>query len=315
MQRLLIFVALLVVLEPIVCFKASKACPSPTEATHGVSCLCAPGVNGVWQCGSYPDVPNGTNEALIVTSQEGVAYMEPKVVATTQKGRTPATDKPQMGITLDVDTKLQRILGFGGAFTDATAYHYSRFNGAAKKGFISQYWGVGGIGYKVGRVPMNAADFSRMNYALHNVSGDIELKEFCLRDDSATEVQCGQDYKADLIVEAQAVSNLSLFISTWSAPTWLKSQHFGCSVRDGVNVCSQSSSKTPVTMNCTSHISNPNNCLSNKQGEPCPSTPIDIKRTHPSGEVNVPSPTPDTPIENAKGNCYNTGFLSETRQA
>ena len=38
----------------------------------------------------------------------------------------------------------------------------------------------------LGRVPMNSADFSRMDYTMVD-DLDVALDSFCLRDDSATE--------------------------------------------------------------------------------------------------------------------------------
>ena len=177
-------------------FKANDACPHPTNEPYGTSCFCKQGTS-TFLCGKYPELPIQKGQALVVTSQEGVAYMEPQMAKTVKQSQHgTAEGDVQMGITLDVAKTGQRILGFGGAFTDSTAYHYSRFSPATKEGFVKQYWGGDGIGYSVGRVPMNGVDFSRMNYALHNVTGDTELKEFCLRDDTAKEVPCGTDYKA-----------------------------------------------------------------------------------------------------------------------
>ena len=173
-------------------FKSNDACPSPSKQKYGVACLCGPGANGKWRCGTYPEVPTAKGQALVVTSQADVAFMEPKVIPVKEAA---VEDKAQMALTLDTNKTYQRILGFGGAFTDAVAYHYHRFNAATREGFRAQYWGTGSIGYTLGRVPMNSVDFSRMNYALHNVSGDTTLEKFCLRDDSATEVPCGTDYK------------------------------------------------------------------------------------------------------------------------
>jgi len=241
--------------------------------------------------------------------------MEPKIVKTQQSSTQAASS--QMGLKLDLSKTYQRILGFGGAVTDAVAYHYDRFNPTAKAGFRNQYWGSDSIGYSVGRVPMNSVDFSRMNYALQNVSGDTTLDTFCLRDDTATNVPCGTDYKADLLKEVQDASpEFRLFVSTWSAPSWLKSQHWACDVKAGLDVChATDAAATPPTMVCNNSVADPTECESNKQGQPCPTTPTAAGSAGASGTVTgAPSPTPESPIENAAGNCFNTGFLNRTLQ-
>ncbi len=43
---------------------------------------------------------------------------------------------------------------------------------------MAQYWGAGGIGYTVGRVPINSCDFSVRSYSFDNSEADFALKEF-----------------------------------------------------------------------------------------------------------------------------------------
>ena len=112
----------------------------------------------------------------------------------------------------------------------------------------------------------------------------------------------------------------NLFVSTWTAPLWLKDQNFTCVVADGVNVCALGASRAAV--NCTHAVLHPEDCLSNKQGEPCPSAPTASMPSPPAPSLwpsgahsrhllgGAPSPAPDSPIKNANGNCFNTGFLS-----
>jgi glucosylceramidase len=53
------------------------------------------------------------------------------------------------------------MLGFGAAFTDTSAYNYVELmSPATRAAFLEAVWGESGLGYTVGRVTINSADFS-----------------------------------------------------------------------------------------------------------------------------------------------------------
>mmetsp|Transcript_56555 Transcript_56555/g.143074 ORF Transcript_56555/g.143074 Transcript_56555/m.143074 type:complete len:688 (+) Transcript_56555:65-2128(+) len=114
------------------------------------------------------------------------------------------------------------ILGFGGAFTDATAVANDHLNPSLRSSWIEAYFGPRGAGYTVGRVPFGGADFSRRAYSLDDGDADLDLKRMCLRDDRE-DAKCGEDAKLQLIKDAlHKESRLKLFFSPWSAPAWMK---------------------------------------------------------------------------------------------
>jgi len=232
-----------------------------------------------------------------------------------------------MTMTVDSKQTFQTVLGFGGAFTDAAAYMYEQLDAGAKSMLVKQYFGKGGIGYSTGRVPMNAADFSRSNYAFTQPN-DLELDTFCLQDDSSTQPLCGTDYKATFIKDAQTAvtskgENLKLFVSTWSAPPWYKNQSFSCETKDGVDVCSPVANGADA-MQCTKVVKDPSTCTENQQCEPCATSPYSLAGRllqHAQAGAGAPSrsldkslchkvkPSATDTVTAANGNCYNTGFL------
>jgi len=115
----------------------------------------------------------------------------------------------------------QSIVGFGGAFTEASAVVFDKLGAEQQRQVIEAYWGPDGIGYTVGRVHINSCDFSEQSYAFDDVDGDFELRHF---DDSVA-----RDARSliPLILRAQAAlrglgRELRLLASPWSPPAWMK---------------------------------------------------------------------------------------------
>lgn len=84
-----------------------------------------------------------------------------------------------MSITVKPQVRYQEILGFGAAITDAAAYCLSTLldrevaDELLRQAFVE-------ANFSFARVPMNSADFSRMNYVMAH---KLDLSDFCLRDD------------------------------------------------------------------------------------------------------------------------------------
>jgi len=66
-----------------------------------------------------------------------------------------------VSLIFDSQDKLQEILGFGGAFTEASAYNYGKLTKANRAKLMELYFGATGNRYNMGRIPMNSCDFSR----------------------------------------------------------------------------------------------------------------------------------------------------------
>jgi len=129
------------------------------------------------------------------------------------------------GLTIQIDLTQpqQEILGFGAAFTQASASVFQELSQDAQKRVMELYFDPEkGINYNVGRVPINSCDFSPKVYSLDDMAGDFNLTWFdsTLRDDTQTMIPL---INAALAVPGSSMAGGKLFGSPWSPPAWMKS--------------------------------------------------------------------------------------------
>ncbi|MBT8320513.1 MAG: glycosyl hydrolase family 30, partial [Eudoraea sp.] len=119
-------------------------------------------------------------------------------------------------IKLLPDQKFQTITGFGGSFTEASAYLLNQLGAENRKKIIDAYFGPEGARYSLTRTHMNSCDFSLSNYSYAPVEGDVELSSFSIEED--------RDDIIPMIKEAMAVSEdgFKIMASPWTAPPWMK---------------------------------------------------------------------------------------------
>lgn len=92
----------------------------------------------------------------------------------------------QTGVTIlkvNTNVKYQKILGFGGAFTDSGGHNIKLLPEPAQKKLIESYFADDGIEYNMARVPIGGADFSPSFYSLDDYKDDMELKHFSLHEE------------------------------------------------------------------------------------------------------------------------------------
>ncbi len=136
----------------------------------------------------------------------------------TEKGVYNLEKNKSTGVVLsiDPDKSYQKIVGFGGAFTEAAAYTFYRMNPAKRDEIIMKYFDPqSGIGYSIGRVHIHSCDFALENYT-YVEENDRELKTFDIsREDKWT---------IPMIKEAVRArkGDISLLASPWSPPAWMK---------------------------------------------------------------------------------------------
>jgi glucosylceramidase len=114
--------------------------------------------------------------------------------------------------------KRQRVKGFGGAFTESSAYVLSKLSVEKQQRILESYFSPNkGIGYTFGRTHMNSCDFSLENYAAAQRAGDVNLDYF---DTTREETSIWK-----MILEAQNIAGkkIPLLLSPWSPPAWMKS--------------------------------------------------------------------------------------------
>lgn len=107
------------------------------------------------------------------------------------------------------------VFGFGGAFTETSAYNYSLLPKAAKQRVLRDFFDPKkGMGYNFCRIPMGSCDFALGQYSL---SEKKDLSDFTIERDLK--------YIIPMVKDALAIAGDSLFLfaSPWSPPSFMKS--------------------------------------------------------------------------------------------
>lgn len=118
-------------------------------------------------------------------------------------------------VFVDPDFKYQKVIGIGGAITDAAAETLYKLPKDKQSEIIEAYYGKTGIGYNLVRTTMNSSDFSSDSYT-YIKDGDTSLKTFNISHD--------EKYKIPMIKAAQKAmgKDFTLYFSPWSPPAWMK---------------------------------------------------------------------------------------------
>ncbi len=127
---------------------------------------------------------------------------------------TPDSDKST--IKLLPDQEFQKITGFGGSFTEASAYLLNKLGSENRDKVLEAYFGESGAKYSLTRTHMNSSDFSLSNYSYAPVEGDTTLEHFSIEED-----------RADIIPMIKGAMEKSkegfkILSSPWTAPPWMK---------------------------------------------------------------------------------------------
>jgi len=120
------------------------------------------------------------------------------------------------GIHLDPGKCYQEILGFGGAFTDASCYLFHQMSPEARNSLLSELYGPTGLQLSVGRTCIGSSDYSTVMYNYdESAHPDPELKYFSIDHDNA--------WVLPTLREAREINpGLFLFSCVWSPPGWMK---------------------------------------------------------------------------------------------
>jgi glucosylceramidase len=119
-------------------------------------------------------------------------------------------------INLNPDKKYQTITGFGGSFTEASAYLLNKLSVTNRNKILTAYFGEGGANYSLTRTHMNSCDFSLDHYSYAPIEDDVDLKHFTIDED--------RDDIIPMIKDAMALSKdgFKILASPWTAPPWMK---------------------------------------------------------------------------------------------
>ncbi|MFY0598918.1 MAG: glycoside hydrolase family 30 protein [Cyclobacteriaceae bacterium] len=133
-----------------------------------------------------------------------------------QKITTFSDSDDKSAIKLIPEQKLQTITGFGGAFTESSAYLLNKLGKENRRKILEAYFGRDGANYSLTRTHINSCDFSLSNYSYAPVAGDTTLENFSIEED--------MDDLIPMIKEALEISEdgFNIFASPWTAPPWMK---------------------------------------------------------------------------------------------
>lgn len=111
--------------------------------------------------------------------------------------------------------KFQEILGFGGAFTDASCYTFNQLDAQARDQLFHEMFHPSEMNLSVCRTCVGASDYSASLYSFDDGDADPDLKRFSIDHD--------RKYILPILRDARhANPDLFLFSSPWSPPGWMK---------------------------------------------------------------------------------------------
>ena len=117
-------------------------------------------------------------------------------------------------INIYPEFKYQKVLGFGAAFTETSAYNFSLLSPDLQQKLTELYFGKSGIGLNFCRTHINSCDYGIDEYT-YVEDGDVDLKTFSIdreRKDIIPMIKAARKVNPDLW----------LFASPWSPPAWMK---------------------------------------------------------------------------------------------
>lgn len=119
-------------------------------------------------------------------------------------------------ISINPKKKFQTITGFGGSFTEASAYLLNKLSKANRDKILAAYFSREGADYSLTRTHINSCDFSLSNYAYANLPDDKNLDSFSIEVDRSDLIP--------MIKEAMKFSKegFKIIASPWTAPPWMK---------------------------------------------------------------------------------------------
>lgn len=116
-------------------------------------------------------------------------------------------------INIYPEIKYQSIIGFGGAFTEATGVALKLLPENKQQELMNEYFSKDGFNYNLCRVPIGSSDFSEGSYSY---SKKDDLSDFSIDKD--------RKYVIPAIKYAQKINpNISYLASPWSPPKFMKS--------------------------------------------------------------------------------------------
>jgi glucosylceramidase len=156
---------------------------------------------------------------MVTSTQDGGRLVEQALGAPCAASQPMETET---AVFVNTKRQFQKVFGFGGAITDATAEVYAKLTPDAKQAFLTAYFDPRkGLGYSVLRTTIHSSDFGSESYTYVR-EGDRSLASFSIAHDLKYRVPL---LRQALAAGAAAGTQMHLFASPWSAPAWMKSNH------------------------------------------------------------------------------------------
>ncbi len=160
--------------------------------------------------------------AFKLNSCKAIKDLEVDVYETSAQGNSLkkitefSKDENPVLITLNPVEKFQTITGFGGSFTESSAYLLNRLSVANRKKVLNAYFSEEGANYSLTRTHIASCDFSLSNYTYAKVENDKLLKDFSIEED--------RNDLIPMILDAKATSKegFKIIASPWTSPPWMK---------------------------------------------------------------------------------------------
>ncbi len=158
---------------------------------------------------------------LLIMSCSNSPNLKIEVYETSEQGNKLAKldDFEVADTTIEVVIKpeetFQEITGFGGSFTESTAYLLNELSEENRKKVLEAYFGESGARYSLTRTHINSSDFSLGNYS-YAPEEDKTLSNFSIEED--------RDDIIPMIKDAMEISEngFKIIASPWTAPPWMK---------------------------------------------------------------------------------------------
>jgi glucosylceramidase len=145
-----------------------------------------------------------------------------KRLTLTQKVTLKPSIQPTEGeisIFVNPNKRFQKLLGIGGAITDASAEVFAKLPKEKQNEMLTAYYDKdAGIGYSLARTTIHSSDFGSGSHT-YIEEGDKTLSTFSIDHD--------REFRIPLIKSAieAAGGSLTLYASPWSAPAFMKSNN------------------------------------------------------------------------------------------
>ena len=173
--------------------------------------------NGQGKVSVTPKRTKANAPVSVFTTAQNTTYRLSPTATLEWKDPGPLAER-NVYVFLDDTHSFQTLVGIGGAITDASAETFAKLPAAKQQEILQAYYDANkGIGYTLARTNIQSCDFSSGSYS-YVAENDKELTTFSVEHD--------QQYKIPMIKKAMATAGkLTLFVSPWSPPAWMKNNN------------------------------------------------------------------------------------------